>query len=105
LPDVIFKARENLIFDRIMALPLEERLRWRIDCVLVRYDGDDSHYRAHAFDCDGNEVHVTGLGPFSGAQRMLREWAVANEKCYSGGYTRYDNPELFSQLLRERSAP
>jgi hypothetical protein len=100
LPDRIFRAKEKLIFNRIMDLPLEERQKVKIDCDLVRYDGDDKRYRAHACDRDRNEVHVTEFGSFSGVQRMLREWAVANDLCYCGGYVRHDSPESFSQFLR-----
>lgn len=78
LPDAILRAKEHLIFDRLMDLPLEERKRLSVDCDLVRYGGDDS-YRAHARDRDCNEVHVTEPGTFSGVQRTLREWAVAND--------------------------
>jgi hypothetical protein len=65
---------------------------------MVRYDDDESHWRAHAYDCDYNEVHVTGFGTFYEAKRMLREWAVANDLFYGGGHTKHDNPKRFSEF-------
>ena len=100
LPDAILKARERLIFKRQMNLPLEERQRRRIDCDLVRYDGDDNHYRAHARDANHNEVHVTELGSPSSVKKMLREWAVANDVYYGGGHYRHDDPESFRRFLQ-----
>jgi len=99
LPDRIFKAREKLIFDRHMELPLEERQKRRVDCCLVRYDDNDNHYRAHAHDRDYNEIHVSEFGSFFAAQRMLREWAVVHDVCYCGGYTRHDNPAQFQSFI------
>ena len=102
LPDRVFAAKENLIHDRIMDLPLGERQKLYIHCDLVRYDNNDNHYRAHAHDCDGNEIHVTELGSFHSAQRMLREWAVVNNLHYGGGYTRHDNPAQFQSSISAR---
>jgi hypothetical protein len=62
---------------------------------MVRYDEHDEHWRAHAHDREYNEVHVTEFGTFEGAKKLLREWAVANDVYYGGGYTRHDNPEQF----------
>ena len=100
LPYCILRARERLIFNRSMQLPLEERQKLRIDCDLVRYDGDNNRYRAHARDRDFNEVHVTEFGTDYAVLIMLREWAVANDTLYCGGYARHYDPESFDQFLR-----
>jgi hypothetical protein len=100
LPDRIFAAREHLIFERRMELPLEERQKLpSVDCCLVRYDNDDNHYRAHAHDRDYNEVYVTEFSSFFGAKRLLREWAVANDLYYGGGHTRLDSPAQFQSFI------
>ena len=77
LPDKIFEAREDLIFKRSC-----EQRGPSIECNLVRYDNDDNRYRAHGWDDDGNELHVTDFGSFRDVQRMLRGWAVANNLFY-----------------------
>jgi hypothetical protein len=84
LPERIFKAKESLIFEHCLTLPMEERKKLLVDCGLVEY-GDQ--YRAHALDADYNEIHVTELSSYSGAKRLLREWAVANGLFYGGGHS------------------
>ena len=102
LPDAILRAREHLIFERIMMLPLEERQKVGIDCDLVRYDNDDTRYRAHARNRHGNEIHVTDFGSPSSVKRKLREWAVANDLYYGGGHSRHDSPADFLETLAIR---
>lgn len=99
LPQQIFRARERLIFDRLMELPLDERRKLGVNCCLVRYDGDESRYRAHAYARDGGEVHVTEFGTAAKAVMMLREWAVSQNLYYGGGYGRFSDPASFQQFL------
>jgi hypothetical protein len=96
LPDRIFAAREHLIFEHCLMLPMEERKKLRVDCGLVEYG--DNQYRAHAYDDDYNEIHVTELSSYSGAKRLLREWAVANGLYYGGGHTRHRSPDELAQF-------
>ena len=106
LADRIFAARENLIFKRNMKLPLGERQKLHVDCDLVRYNNDNRHWRAHARDRDGNEIHVTEFGSYWNVLRMLREWAVANDLYYGGGHVTHDSPARFQvvRAMRERIA-
>jgi hypothetical protein len=89
-------AKEKLFREHYRTLPLEEQHKLGVLCGMVKYG--DQFYRAHAYDGDYNEIHVTDLSSHSGAMRLLREWAVANGLFYGGGYTRHRSSDEFAKF-------
>jgi hypothetical protein len=100
-------AKEKLILQHYLTLPFKERRKLDVNCGLVEYgdkQGYDKQYRAHAYDDDYNEIHVTDLSSHSGAKRLLREWAVANGLYCGDTHTRHRSLAEFRARCRAKMA-